>query len=114
MSETKEEPITVRALRGNRTLTSFRTVAFEATAYTNSATKAKQSKSRRNGSGNCSRRLGGSAKTGAATRRFRRLLKQPVREVARHVGLEPTSTVLETAMLPVAPMPYVDGHTHEA
>lgn len=42
MSETKEEPITVRALRGNRTLTSFRTVAFEATAYTNSATKAKQ------------------------------------------------------------------------
>lgn len=74
----------------------------------------KQSKSRHGDSGDCSRRLGGSAKTGAATRRFRRLLKQPVREAARHVGLEPTSTVLETVMLPVAPMPYVDGHTHEA
>lgn len=66
MSETKEEPITVRALRGNRTLTSFRTVAFEATAYTNSATKAKQSKSRRNGSGNCSYYWVGQLKTRTA------------------------------------------------
>lgn len=40
--------------------------------------QASKSKSRRNGSGDCSRRLGGSAETRAATRRLRRPFPQPV------------------------------------